>query len=94
MAAILIKVCNPIIDPKPMSISRPKRSLVLWEISKIFKTKVAKTVIKAAEPTNPSSSAMTAKIESPIGSGKEFIFVVDWPKPTPVNFPEPMAMRA
>ena len=93
MAAMFIKDCNTIKTTIPTIVYEPKGSgtlvaiLSAWNANKIYK------IIIVTDPTKPNSSDATAKIESPIGSGKNANFCVLCPKPLPVNPPEPIAIN-
>ena len=90
MAAILIKVWIAITETNPTIISLANWPADFFAIIKPFTKNTPKIPIKEAVPINPSSSEITAKIESLIGSGKRLNLAVDCPNPTPQNPPEPM----
>jgi len=68
-APILTKDCAAIVVTNPTTRSLPNVSLQLTAILYPLSARAVNNPIKMTAPTNPHSSAKTAKIESPSGSG-------------------------
>jgi len=56
-------------------------------------TTTAKIITIKVAPINPSSSAIIAKIESVVVSGKYAYFCREFPRPTPKIPPDPSAIK-
>ena len=90
--AILINDWEIISITIPKANSPLKESGALPAIRRPLRVKSKNKIIRADAPMNPNSSPATAKMESPIGSGKYPNFWMLWPKPRPVKPPDPKAM--
>ena len=71
-----------------------KLSRLLLEILNPCQAKTLIMIKTMVTPTNPVSSAKIANTESPMVSGKNSNFCLEWPSPTPVMPPEPMLIKA
>ena len=75
------------VERSPLNISGEREAM-----RKPRRIKARRRMMRSAPPIKPNSSAATAKIESPIGSGRYENFCTLCPNPFPLNSPEPMAM--
>ena len=94
MAPILTIACTPIQRATPMAKNLTKLSWLARAKCNILKIRMNKKITKTAVRKNPSSSAMAAKIESPITSGRYPKICREPPKPRPNKPPEPTAINA
>ena len=89
----MIIACSPISEVIPTAIKLPNISGALILITIPLQTNSKNNIITAAHPTNPNSSAKTAKIKSLWGSDMYKYFCVLFPSPTPNNPPDPIAYK-
>lgn len=93
MAPMFTNAWAVIIITSPTIMSLPNGSEILEAIFSPRVAKNTKRIMSTVAPVNPNSSASTAKIESPIGSGKKLNFWTLWPNPRPNIPPDPMAIK-
>ena len=78
-------------DVIPIATKLPNISFALIEIIIPLTVNIINNDITNIHPTNPSSSAIIAKIKSLCASGIYEYFCLLFPIPTPNNLPEPIA---